>query len=258
MTVYFIGAGPGDPDLITVRGQHLIRTCPVCLYAGSLVPPAIVAAAPADATVIDTAPLTLDEIIDHIATAHAGGQDVARVHSGDPSIYGAINEQIRRLEVLGIEIRIIPGVPAFAAAAAAIGQELTIPDLAQSIILTRTARKATAMPPGESLAELAAPGRTLVIHLSARNARQIERDLVPIYGRTCPAIIAYRIGWPDQMIHRCTVGTLRAEIRQAGITRTALILIGPALDPQTGRDSLLYDPAHRHILRPGKGKPTAC
>jgi len=256
MTVYFIGAGPGDPDLITVRGRRLIRTCPVCLYAGSLVPNAVVASAPADATVVDTAPLTLDEIIDLITKAHAQSQDVARVHSGDPSLYGAINEQIRRLEPLGIETRIIPGVPAFVAAAAAIGQELTIPDVAQSIILTRTARKATAMPSGESLAELASPGRTMIIHLSARNALHIERELIPIYGHACPAIIAYRIGWPDQKILRCTLGSLRQEIRQAKITRTALIFIGPALDTRHGRDSLLYDPAHRHILRPGKTRRT--
>ncbi len=255
MTVYFIGAGPGSPDLITVRGQNLIRTCPVCLYAGSLVPGELVSSAPDGAAVVDTAPLTLDEIISLIRKAHAASQDVARVHSGDPSLYGAINEQIRRLDALGITYQIVPGVPAFAATAAALGNELTIPTLAQSVVLTRTARKATAMPPGESLTELAAPGRTMVIHLSARNTRQIERELMPIYGPECPVVIAYRVSWPDQRMIRSTLGRLHQEVRRARITRTALIIIGPALKTHSGKDSRLYDPDHHHILRPPKSGP---
>ena len=178
MTVHFIGAGPGDPELITVRGLRLIESCPVCLYAGSLVPEAVVAAAPADARVIDTAALTLDDIIDEIVAAHDKSQDVARVHSGDPSLYGAIAEQIRRLKALGIDYRIVPGGPAYAAAAAGLGIELTVPEVAQSLILTRTAMKSSAMPPGEELTSLGRTGATLAIHLSVRNLRQIERDLV--------------------------------------------------------------------------------
>ena len=179
MTVYFIGAGPGDPELITVRGLRLIESCKLCLYAGSLVPEAIVAAAPADATVIDTAPLTLDDIIAEIETAHDAGLDVARVHSGDPSLYGAIAEQIRRLKVLDIDYQIVPGVSAYAAAAAGLGIELTVPEVTQSLIPTRTAMKSSAMPAGEELSSLGRTGATLAIHLSIRNLRQIERDLMP-------------------------------------------------------------------------------
>ena len=250
MTVHFIGAGPGDPELITVKGLRLIEACPVCLYAGSLVPEAIVAAAPEGARVLDTAPMTLDEIIAEIEAAHAQGLDVARVHSGDPSLYGAIAEQIRRLNALGIPFQITPGVPAFAAAAAALGTELTIPEIAQTVILTRTAMKSSAMPEGEDLDRLAATGATLAIHLSIRNLLEVQRKLEPHYGVDCPVVVAYRVGWPDQQFIHGTVATIRDKVRAEKITRTALILIGPALAQQDFRDSALYDGAHPHILRP--------
>ena len=255
MTVHFIGAGPGDPELITVRGLRLIESCPVCLYAGSLVPEAVVAAAPADARVIDTASLTLDDIIDEIVAAHDKGQDVARVHSGDPSLYGAIAEQIRRLKALCIDYRIVPGVSAYAAAAAGLGIELTVPEVAQSLILTRTAMKSSAMPQGEELTSLGRTGATLAIHLSVRNLRQIERDLVPFYGEDCPVIVAYRVGWPDEDYIHGTLSDIRAKVQEAKITRTALIFVGPALAQTTDfRDSALYDAAHAHILRPKRGR----
>ena len=255
MTVHFIGAGPGDPELITVRGLRLIESCPVCLYAGSLVPEAVVAAAPADARVIDTASLTLDDIIDEIVAAHDKGQDVARVHSGDPSLYGAIAEQIRCLKALGIDYRIVPGVSSYAAAAAGLGIELTVPEVAQSLILTRTAMKSSAMPPGEELTSLGRTGATLAIHLSVRNLRQIERALVPFYGEDCPVIVAYRVGWPDEDYIHGTLSDILAKVQEAKITRTALIFVGPALAQTTDfRDSALYDAAHAHILRPKRGR----
>ena len=250
MTVHFIGAGPGDPELITVRGQRLIASCPVCLYAGSLVPEAVVANAPDGARVLDTAPMTLDEIIDEIRTAHADGQDVARVHSGDPSLYGAIAEQIRRLKALDVPFEITPGVPAYSAAAAALGTELTIPEIAQTVILTRTAMKSSVMPEGEDLDTLGRTGATLAIHLSIRNLLEIERRLTPYYGADCPVIVAYRVGWPDQAFIHGTLATIRDKVRAAKITRTALILMGPALSNADFRDSALYDGAHPHILRP--------
>jgi precorrin-4/cobalt-precorrin-4 C11-methyltransferase len=250
MTVHFIGAGPGDPDLITVKGLRLIQSCPVCLYAGSLVPETIVAAAPAGARIIDTAPMTLNQIIAEIEAAHAKGHDVARVHSGDPSLYGAIAEQIRRLKRLGIPFDITPGVSAYAAAAAALGKELTIPEVSQTVILTRTAMKSSAMPPGEDLDTLGRTGATLAIHLSVRNLLEVERKLTPHYGADCPVIVAYRVGWPDQMFIHGTLATIRAKTRAAKITRTALILLGPALSDTDFRDSALYDGAHPHILRP--------
>ncbi len=250
MTVHFIGAGPGAPDLITVRGLKLIERCPVCLYAGSLVPEEVVASAPAGAKVIDTAPMTLDQIIAEMQIADEAGQDVARVHSGDPSLYGAIAEQIRRLKALGIAFDITPGVPAFAAAAAALGRELTVPEVSQTVILTRTAMKSSAMPEGEDLATLGKSGATLAIHLSVRNIREIERQLIPLYGADCPAIVAYRVGWPDEAFFKGTLETIREIMRKAKITRTALIFVGRALAEQDFRDSALYDGAHAHILRP--------
>lgn len=250
MTVHFIGAGPGDPDLITVKGRRLIEAAPLCLYAGSLVPEAVVACAPANAIVIDTAPLTLDEIITLMAAAHAKGEDVARVHSGDPSLYGAIAEQIRRLKALDIPYQITPGVSAYAAAAAAMGRELTIPEVAQTVILTRTTMKASAMPKGEDLDTLGRTGATLVIHLSIRNLREIERQLAPHYGADCPTIVAYRVGWPDEQFIHGTLATIRELTREAKITRTALIFIGPALADQNFRDSALYHASHTHVLRP--------
>ncbi|MEM6669140.1 MAG: precorrin-4 C(11)-methyltransferase [Pseudomonadota bacterium] len=254
MTVYFIGAGPGDPDLITVKGRRLIEQCPVCLFAGSLVPEAVVACAPEGAKVMDTAPMTLDEIIVEIEAAETEGQDVARVHSGDPSLYGAIAEQIRRLKQLGIDYQIIPGVPAYAAAAAEMGQELTIPEVAQTIILTRTAMKSSSMPPGEDLDTLGRTGATLAIHLSVRNLLEIERALTPHYGADCPVVVAYRVGWPDQAIIRGTLTDIREKMRSAKITRTALIFVGRALAEEAPdfRDSALYDGAYPHILRPKK------
>ena len=255
MTVHFIGAGPGAPDLITVRGLRLIERCPVCLYAGSLVPEEVVAAAPAGARVIDTAPLHLDQIMAEIEAAHADGHDIARVHSGDPSLYGAVAEQIRRLKALGIPYEITPGVPAFAAAAAALGQELTLPKIGQTVILTRTAMKSSSMPPGEELETLAQSGATLAIHLSARNLPAIQRALIPHYGGDCPAVAVYRVTWPDEKIIRGTLDTIRDLVRAEKITRTALILVGPVLAAEDFEDSALYDPAHVHVLRTKRAAP---
>ena len=251
MTVHFIGAGPGDPELLTLKARRLIRSCPVCLYAGSLVPAAVVAEAPVGARVLDTASMTLDETHAEIAAAHARGLDVARVHSGDPSLYGAIAEQIRLLRRDGIPYDVTPGVPAYAAAAAALGQELTVPEIAQSIVLTRVSMKSTSMPPRETLEAFAATGATLAIHLGIRALREIERVLVPHYGPDCPVVVAYRVGWPDEAFLRGTLTDIRAKVREAKITRTALILVGPALgSPEGFRDSALYDPAIPHVLRP--------
>jgi precorrin-4/cobalt-precorrin-4 C11-methyltransferase len=250
VTVHFIGAGPGAPDLITIRGRDLIARAPVVLYAGSLVPREVVAHAPEGARVLDTAPLTLDEIIAEIETAHGAGQDVARVHSGDPSLYGAIGEQIRRLEALGIDYTITPGVPAFAAAAAALGCELTLPEISQTVILTRTSMKSSPMPEGEELAKLGASGATLAVHLSVRNLRQVVADLVPHYGADCPVAVVYRASWPDEVIVRGTLSDIRAKVRAAKITRTALVLVGHVLGNADFTDSKLYAPDHVHLLRP--------
>lgn len=253
MTVHFIGAGPGAADLITLRGAKLIGACPVCLYAGSLVPEAVVAMAPAGARVIDTAPLNLDEIIAEIVAAHEKGEDVARVHSGDPSLYGAIAEQIRRLKALGIPWTITPGVPAFAAAAAILQTELTLPDIAQSVILTRTAMKSSEMPAGETLENFGRTGATLAIHLSIRNIRHVVDSLTPHYGGDCPVAVVVRATWPDQQVIRGSLADIAAKVRAAKITRTALILVGRVLDEAADfRDSALYDPQHVHVLRPGK------
>ncbi|MBV8779599.1 MAG: precorrin-4 C(11)-methyltransferase [Alphaproteobacteria bacterium] len=249
MTVHFIGAGPGAADLITIRGLRLIERCPVCLYAGSLVPAEIVAAAPVGARVIDTAPLTLNEIVAEIASAHAAGLDVARVHSGDPSLYGAIAEQMRRLAALGIAYDVTPGVPAMAAAAAALRCELTLPEVAQTVILTRTSTRSSPMPAREDLTRLAATGATLAIHLSIANLARVVRTLLPHYGADCPAVVAYRVSWPDQRLLRGTLTTIRDAAKAAGITRTALILVGPALAGE-GAESRLYAPDHHHVLRP--------
>ena len=251
MTVHFIGAGPGAADLITLRGRDLIAACPVVLYAGSLVPPEVVAVAPPGARVLDTAPLTLDEIVEEMRAADAAGLDVARVHSGDPSLYGAIAEQIRRLEAHGIAYDITPGVPAYAAAAAALGSELTLPEVSQTLILTRTAMKASAMPPGEELAALGRSGATLAIHLSIRNLKAVVADLEPHYGADCPVAVVYRASWPDQQILRGSLSDIAPKVRAAKLTRTALILVGRVLGEQADfSDSKLYDPDHRHILRP--------
>ncbi len=253
MTVYFIGAGPGAPDLITVRGLRLIERCPVCLYAGSLVPEEIVAAAPDDALVMDTAPMDLAAIIAEIEKAHMAGQDVARVHSGDPSIYGATAEQMRRLDALGIDYEIVPGVPAFAAAAAAMKTELTLPEIAQTVIVTRTAGKASAMPEGEELERLGATGATLAIHLSIRNLVHIREALAPHYGEDCPVVIAYRATWPDEKYIRTTLAEMREVVRAEKITRTALVLVGPVFGDVNFRDSDLYNADYSHVLR-NRGK----
>ncbi len=253
MTVYFIGAGPGAPDLITVRGLRLIERCPVCLFAGSLVPEEIVAAAPDSALVMDTAPMDLGAIIAEIEKAHSAGHDVARVHSGDPSIYGATAEQMRRLNALGIDYEIVPGVPAFAAAAAAMKTELTLPEIAQTVIVTRTAGKASAMPEGEELERLGATGATLAIHLSIRNLVHIREALAPHYGDDCPVIIAYRATWPDEKYIRTTLADMRDVVRAEKITRTALVLVGPVFGDVTFRDSDLYNADYSHVLR-NRGK----
>ena len=251
MTVHFIGAGPGDPDLITVKGRRLIEQCPVCLYAGSLVPEAVVAFAPKDARVMDTAPMTLDDTHAEIVKAHSEGKDVARVHSGDPALYGAIAEQIRRLKADNIPYDVTPGVSAYSAAAAAMGQELTIPEVAQSIILTRMSMKSTDMPAGETLENFARTGATIVIHLAIRNLREIERQLAPYYGADCPVVVAYRVGWPDEKFLRGTLSDIREKVRAEKITRTAMIFVGPSIDPDGDfKDSALYDPAIPHVLRP--------
>jgi precorrin-4/cobalt-precorrin-4 C11-methyltransferase len=260
MTVHFIGAGPGAPDLITLRGLRLIRRCPVVLYAGSLVPKEIVAKAGADAPgptrILDTASMTLDEILAEMTDAHRQGRDVARVHSGDPSLYGAIAEQMRRLAGLRIAYTITPGVPAFAAAAAALGQELTLPGVSQSVVLTRTAVQASAMPDGETLAAFAATGATLAIHLSINNLARVVRELSPVLGQGCPVAVVWRASWPDQRIVRGTLATIRAQIKGQGITRTALILVGEALAAPGFEDSRLYAPDHHHVLRPaGRASP---
>lgn len=249
MTVYFIGAGPGAADLITVRGLKLIERCPVCLFAGSLVPEEIVAAAPKDAHIRDTAPMHLDEIVADMEKAHAEGQDVARVHSGDPSIYGAVAEQMRRLDDLGIDYEVVPGVPAFAAAAAALKTELTLPEIAQTIILTRTSGKASAMPDGEQLEVLGRSGATLAIHLSVRNLNYVEQSLTPFYGADCPVVIAYRATWPDEKYIQTTLTGMKQAVREHKITRTALIFVGRVFDKVQFRDSRLYDAGFAHILR---------
>ncbi|MCI5076260.1 precorrin-4 C(11)-methyltransferase [Oricola sp.] len=256
MTVYFIGAGPGAPDLITVRGLRLIERCPVCLYAGSLVPEEIVAAAPADAVVMDTAPMHLDQIVEEMVKAHGAGQDVARVHSGDPSIYGAVAEQMRRLDVLGIDYEVVPGVPAFAGAAAKLKAELTLPEIAQTIIVTRTGMKASSMPEGEQLEVLGQSGATLAIHLSIRNLDYVRRALEPYYGADCPVVIAYRATWPDELYIRTTLAEMREHVREAKITRTALIFVGKVFGDVAFRDSDLYNSDFSHVLR-NRGKKKA-
>ena len=253
MTVHFIGAGPGAADLITVRGRDLIRRCGVILYAGSLVPEAVVAEAPEGARVVDTAPLILDEIIAEMEAAEEAGHDVARVHSGDPSLYGAIAEQMRRLDALAIPYDVTPGVSAYAAAAAVLKAELTLPEVVQSLILTRTAVRSSPMPEGEDLKTLGASGATLAIHLSVNNLAHVVRELTPLRGADCPVVVAYRVSWPDQKMIHGTLADIRAKVKASGITRTALILVGQALGEAAHADSRLYDPAHHHVLRPKGG-----
>jgi precorrin-4/cobalt-precorrin-4 C11-methyltransferase len=251
MTVYFIGAGPGDPDLLTVRGRRLIERCHVCLFAGSLVPAAVIACAPPGARVIDTAALHLDEIIGLMVEAHAAGQDVARVHSGDPSLYGAIAEQTRRLDELAIPYGVVPGVSSFTAAAAALKLELTPAGANQTVILTRAPGR-TGLPDNESLAELARHGTGMVLFLSAAQAGAVVEALAPHYGPDAPVVVAHRVSWPDQVILRCTLATLAEEMNAARLHLTALIVVGPMLEPDRARNSRLYDRAYSHRFRRGE------
>jgi precorrin-4/cobalt-precorrin-4 C11-methyltransferase len=241
MTVYFIGAGPGAADLITVRGQRLLNSCPVCLYAGSIMPDDLLALCPPDARVVDTGPLTLDAIVDEIARAHAAGLDVARLHSGDPSLYSALAEQCRRLGALGIDYEIVPGVPAFAAAAAALGSELTVPGVAQTVTLTRVATLSTAMPAGEDLETLSASGATLVLHLAAAQVDAIVPQLLAGgYRAETPCAVVAFASWPQEQVLRCVLAELADEMHAAGITKTAVIIVGDVLAAEDFTDSYLY------------------
>lgn len=240
MTVHFIGAGPGAPDLLTLRAQRLIAESPVCLYAGALVPHEVLAHAPADARLIDSQQLTLEEIVAELRAADERGEDVARLQSGDISIYSATAEQMRRLDELGIPWDVTPGVPAFAAAAASLRQELTLPGVAQTVILTRHSKRSTALPPGEELASLAAHGTTLVLHLAVQAIDEIVVALEPAYGADCPAVVVARASWPDERIVRGTLATIAASTREAEIRRTALILVGQALAAPGFCESHLY------------------
>lgn len=256
MTVHFIGAGPGAADLITVRGRDRIAACPVCLYAGSLVAPEILGWCPPGARVVDTAPLDLDAIVAEMAAAHAAGRDVARLHSGDLSIWSALAEQMRRLDRLAIPYTLTPGVPAFAAAAALLRRELTVPGVAQSVVLTRTSGRASAMPERETLAAFAATGATLAIHLSIHVVGRVATELTPSYGPACPAAAVFRASWPDERILEGTLATLPALVAEAGLERTALILVGPALAARDFRESALYAPDYDRRYRPGGGVGT--
>jgi precorrin-4/cobalt-precorrin-4 C11-methyltransferase len=249
MTVHFIGAGPGAADLITVRGRDLLARCPVCLYAGSLVPVELVALAPPGARVIDTAPLDLDQIEAELVSAHENGLDVARLHSGDLSIWSALGEQVRRLRRHGIPFTITPGVPAFAAAAAALEQELTLPEVAQSVVLTRTAGRASAMPASETLEHFAASGATLVVHLSVHVLADVVARLVPYYGASGAVAVVYRASWPDQRVVRGTLSTIAALVAEAPMERTATIIVGRVLDARTFRESALYDAEYQRRFR---------
>jgi precorrin-4/cobalt-precorrin-4 C11-methyltransferase len=249
VTVHFIGAGPGAADLLTLRGRDLIATSPVCLYAGSLVPEGVLAHCPPGARIVNTAPMSLDEIIVEIAAAHAEGKDVARLHSGDLSIWSAMGEQLRRLRALGIPITVTPGVPSFSAAAAALGAELTLPGLAQSVVLTRTPGRASAMPEGEKLAAFAATGAVLAIHLSIHLLDRVIAELTPHYGADCPVAIVWRASWPDQRVVRATLATLDAAAG-AEFERTALILVGRTLGSEEFSESRLYAADYDRRYRP--------
>jgi precorrin-4/cobalt-precorrin-4 C11-methyltransferase len=249
MTVHFIGAGPGAPDLITVRGRDLIASSPVCLYAGSLVPKALLDYCPPGARILDTAPMSLDEIVAEMLRATEQSEDVARLHSGDLSIWSALGEQLRRLTAIEIPYTVTPGVPAFAAAAAALAKELTLPEVAQSVVLTRTPGRASAMPKSENLAAFAATRATLAIHLSIHAIDKTIAELLPAYGEDCPVAVVFRASWPDQQIIRATLGTVVAEVQKTSIDRTALILVGEVLGASDFRDSALYDSAYQRRFR---------
>ncbi len=249
MTVHFIGAGPGAADLITVRGRDLLSRCPVCLYAGSIVPRALLDHCPPQARLVDTAPLALDAIEAEYVRAHAEGHDVARLHSGDLSIYSAVAEQVRRLERHGIPYTFTPGVPAFAAAAAALGRELTVPEVAQSVVLTRIPGRASAMPARETLAAFGATGATLAIHLAIHALDEVVAALAPFYGEDCPAAVVVRASWPDERVVQGALSALPALLRDDPVERTALILVGPALAAEGFRDSALYAAAYQRRFR---------
>ena len=253
MTVHFIGAGPGAADLITVRGRDLIARCPVCLYAGSLVPKELLAYCPAGARIVDTAPMSLGEIEAEFVAAHRDNRDVARLHSGDLSIYSALAEQIRLLDRLDIPFSVTPGVPAFAAAAAVLGRELTVPEVAQSVVLTRMRGRASAMPDRETLTAFAATGATLVIHLAIQSIGEIVAELSSVYGEDCPIAVVVRASWPEQRVFRANIGTIKAVLaaEHDEVDRTAVILVGRALAAHDFRDSALYDPAYRRRFRGG-------
>jgi len=252
MTIHFIGAGPGAPDLITIRGRDLIATCPVCLYAGSLIPQALLTYCPPGARIVDTAPMSLDQIIAELASADADSQDVARLHSGDLSIWSAMGEQLRRLDSLGIRYTVTPGVPSFAASAAALGQELTLPGVAQSLVLTRTSGRASSMPEREKLASFAATGATLAIHLSIHLLDAVVAELASHYGSGCPIAIVCRASWPDEVVIRGTLATIVALARATPMERTALILVGPVLGARDFRESALYHADYQRRFRPDR------
>lgn len=254
MTVHFIGAGPGAPDLITVRGRDLVSRCPICLYAGSLVPREIVALAPAHARIVNTAPMSLDEIEEKFIAAHENGLDVARLHSGDLSVWSALGEQVRRLERRGIPYTVTPGVPAFAASAAALGVELTLPEVAQSLVLTRTSGRASAMPETEKLSQFAQTRATLAIHLSIHAIEKVAGELAPYYGADCPVAVVYRASWPDERILRGTLADIAAIVGTHPIERTAIILVGRALGAHEFRESALYDANYQRRFR-GRNDP---
>jgi precorrin-4/cobalt-precorrin-4 C11-methyltransferase len=249
MTVHFIGAGPGAADLITVRGRDLIARCPVCLFAGSIVSPELLQYCPEDARIIDTAPLSLDEIEAEYLKAAAAGEDVARLHSGDLSVWSAVAEQIRRLERHGIDYTLTPGVPSFAAAAAALGRELTIPAVGQSLVLTRVSGRASPMPNNETLDRFAATGSTLAIHLAIHALGQVVAELSPLYGEDCPVAIVAKASWADQRIVRGTLSNIVAKVAADPIERTAIIFVGRALGASDFRESSLYDPAYQRRFR---------
>lgn len=251
MTVHFIGAGPGAADLITIRGRDLIARSPVCLYAGSLVPQALLTHCPAGAEIVDTAPMTLDEIVARIEKATGEGKDVARLHSGDLSIWSALGEQLRRLDQLKIPYTITPGVPAFAAASAALARELTLPEVAQSVVLTRTSGRASSMPETETLEAFAATRATLAVHLSIHTIADVVRRVLPYYGADCPAAVVYRATWPDEQVVRGTLATIVAQASEMSVERTALILVGEALGREDFRESALYSVDYRRRFRGG-------
>ena len=253
MRVYIIGAGPGDPKLITVRGAELIASCPVVLYTGSLVPKAVVAMAAANAKVLDSSGMTLDEILAVIVEARDAGHDVARVHTGDPVLFGSTAEQMRRLQELGIPYDIIPGVSSFTAAAAALGRELTLPELSQTVILTR-AEGRTPVPPREKLADLAAHGATLCLFLSITLLRDVTESLIPAYGADCPVAVVHKASCPDQQIVIGTLGDIREKVRASGIKTQSMILVGRVLTSTDFANSKLYDPEFSHRFRRGVKK----